>query len=504
MNLSSLFFMIPTLIFGSISSAQVATVLAIPVAAKPLVFVSAENSRIEFVGTHSGDDPKPSLGGFKEFSGLVGVNPAAGKLESLELSFSIGSTWTEFEKQTGILLSADFFEQPKFRVANFLSTKITPSIDGQCLVKGDLTLHGTTAELLFPASMKMENGGLILSSEFDLDRTDYGMEEMADGVEKNVANKFFVGKPDREAEKKADEPQQKQYAATIDALVTLGRPIVLAHTAGEDAFPGSSLFAFGESVKAGVDMLDMNVVLTKDGVLIVQHDDTVDRVTNGTGAVADLTYAEIAVLDNAYWFTASCGVCRDQPETEYLYRGIRTGDKPSPEGYTADDFNIPTFRQLVKRFPNIPLNVEIKGKGAPAQAAADVLAVELAELGRSDATVVVSFDDAIVDYFHQIAPNVEVSAGRKVLTAYVLEGTRQPDGMRILQLPYESSGVQVITPELIARAKADGFPIWVWPNSRDLEKYDSYLSFLEQGIMGLNINFPAQAVQAVEDFASSR
>ena len=300
------------------------------------------------------------------------------------------------------------------------------------------------------------------------------------------------------------QPPQQQYAATIDELLALGRPIVLAHTAGEDEFPASSLFGFEESVKAGVDMLDMNVLLTKDGVLIVQHDDTVDRVTNGIGAVADLTYAEIAALDNAYWFTASCGACRDQPEADYLYRGIRTGDKPAPDGYTADDFAIPTFRQLVERFPDIPLNVEIKGEGAPAQAAADVLAAELAELDRSDATVVASFDDSIVDYFHQIAPDVEVSAGLDVLTAYVLDGTPPPAGMRILQLPPEFSGLQVITPELIARATADGFPIWVWPNDRDLENYETYLAFLEQGIMGLNINFPAQGVQAVQEFVSSQ
>lgn len=293
------------------------------------------------------------------------------------------------------------------------------------------------------------------------------------------------------------------YAATIDDLLALGRPIVLAHTAGEDEFPASSLFGFGESVKAGVDMLDMNVLLTKDGVLIVQHDDTVDRVTNGTGAVADLTYAEIAALDNGYWFTVACGACRDQPEGDYLYRGIRTGDTPAPDGYTADDFAIPTFRQLVERFPDIPLNVEIKGSGEPAMAAADVLAAELAELDRAAATVVASFDDAIVDYFHQVAPTVEVSAGLNVLTAYVLEGTAPPAGMRILQLPPEFSGIEVITPELVARAAADGFPIWVWPNDRDLENLDAYRDFLDQGILGLNINFPAQGVRAVQEFMAA-
>lgn len=295
------------------------------------------------------------------------------------------------------------------------------------------------------------------------------------------------------------EPAQ-QYAATVDELLAIGRPIVLAHTAGEDEFPASTMYGFGESVKAGVDMLDMNVQLTKDGVLIVHHDDTLDRATNGVGAVADFTYAELALFDDAYWFTKDCGACADRPADEYLYRGIRTGDVPAPAGYTADDFKIPTFRELVERYPDIPLNVEIKGSGDPAKAAADVLLAELTELGRASATVVASFDDEVVSYFRSIAPEIEVSPGLGVLTAYVLDGTAVPDGMRILQLPPEYSGLQVLTPELIARTKADGLPIWVWPNDRELENYDAYLAFLQQGIEGLNINFPAQGVEAVRDF----
>ncbi len=293
------------------------------------------------------------------------------------------------------------------------------------------------------------------------------------------------------------------YAATIDELLNIGRPIVLAHTAGEDEFPASTLFAFGESVKAGVDMLDLNINITKDAELVVQHDDTVDRNTDGTGKTADLTMAEISVLDAAYWFSADCSDCRDKPEADYLYRGIRTGEQDPPAGYTADDFALPTLRQLVERFPDIPLNIEIKGEGDVAKRTADVLAVQLKELGRSEASVVASFQDDVVSYYHSIDPDTEVSPGLNVLTAYVLNSTPIPDGMRILQLPPEFSGLQVITPELVARATADGNPIWVWPNQRELENLASYKDFLEQGIVGLNINFPAQGVQAVNEFVAA-
>jgi len=293
------------------------------------------------------------------------------------------------------------------------------------------------------------------------------------------------------------------YAATIDELLALGRPIVLAHTGGEDAYPGSTLYSFAESVTDGVDMLDMNVQLTADGVLVVQHDDTVDRTTDGTGAVGGMTFAEINALDGAYWFTADCGACTDAPDEAYLYRGMRTGAVPPPAGYSPDDFAIPSFEQLVERFPDLPLNIEIKGEGPPALAAADELARLLVKLGRADASVVTSFADEVVTHFHELLPEVELSPGLDATTAWVLSGTPLPDGMRILQLPPQFNGIVVITPELVAASTAAGYPIWVWPNDRSLENEASYADYLRQGILGLNINFPAEGVAAVADFVAA-
>jgi poly(3-hydroxybutyrate) depolymerase/glycerophosphoryl diester phosphodiesterase len=290
------------------------------------------------------------------------------------------------------------------------------------------------------------------------------------------------------------------YAATIDELLHLPRPIVLAHTGGEANFPASTLFAYRESVKAGVDVLDVNVLLTKDGQLLVQHDDTVDRTTNGSGKVADLTFDQIHALDAAYWFTTACSDCHDKPAADYLYRGVRTGSVPPPSGSTADDFALPSLRQLVNTFPDIPLNIEIKGDGVPAKAAADELAKELRELHREKASVVASFQDDIVSYFHQIAPEVEVSPGLGALAAFALKQVPIPGGMRILQLPPELLGVKVITPELIAATKKAGQYIWVWPSDRTLENLDSYRHFLDEGLQGLNIDFPSEGVKAVSAY----
>jgi glycerophosphoryl diester phosphodiesterase len=288
---------------------------------------------------------------------------------------------------------------------------------------------------------------------------------------------------------------------TIDDLLALGRPIVLAHTGGEDEFPGSTMFAYGESMKAGVDMLDLNVRLTRDGVLIVQHDDSVDRQTNGTGKVADMDFAAIHALDNAYWFTTDC-TCNDRPDTAYIYRGIRTGERPPPPGYTADDFAVPTLRELITRFPDVPLNIEVEGDGDAAVATARELLTELGQLDRLDGTVVSAFDDATIAAVHQLAPDVVVSPGLAASAAWVLKGTPLPAGERILQLPPRYDDVDVLTPDVIARSHAAGYLIWVWPDDRALENAAGYAHLLAMGLDGLNINFPATGVAAVQAFGA--
>jgi glycerophosphoryl diester phosphodiesterase len=288
-------------------------------------------------------------------------------------------------------------------------------------------------------------------------------------------------------------------ARTVADLLALGRPIVLAHTGGENQFPGSTMFAFGESMRAGVDMLDLNVQLTKDGVLVIQHDDTVDRTTNGTGNVADMDLATIQALDDAYWFTTAC-TCPGHPDGDYVYRGIRTGERPPPAGYTADDFNVPTLRQLIERYPDVPLNIEIEGDGQRGIDGATALISELTALGRLDATVISAFDDSVITAVRQLAPTAEISPGLTTSAGWVLNDQPLPAGERILQLPPRFEDVEVLTPEVVARSHAAGYVIWVWPNDDALETADGYASLLQMGLDGLNINYPASGVAAVTDF----
>ena len=287
---------------------------------------------------------------------------------------------------------------------------------------------------------------------------------------------------------------------TIQQLLDLGRPIVLAHAGGEDQHPHSTPYGYAESARAGVDMLDFDVQLTHDGVLVVQHDDTTGRTANADLVVAETDYADLAALDNAYWFTAAC-TCTGQPESAYTLRGVRTGAKPPPPGYTPDDFIIPRFSDIAQRFPELPVNIEIKGTGAPAVAAATELAKELTDLDLLDNAVVTSFDDSVVNAFHALAPSVELTPGLALSSAWILNGTPLPIGMRILQLPPVYGDIQVLTAKSISDSHAAGYVIWVWPNDRIWENPDGYAKLLAMGLDGLNINVPDQGVEAVRTFS---
>ena len=282
-------------------------------------------------------------------------------------------------------------------------------------------------------------------------------------------------------------------ATTVEETLALGRPVVLAHASGENVHPHSSPYGYAESVKAGVDILDMDVQLTKDGVLIIQHDDTVDRTTESTGKVSELTFEQIHALDNAYWWTAEC-TCKGQPDDAYVYRGIRPGFTDAPEGYGPEDFAVAKFADIAAEYPDHLLNIEIKGTFPDAVPAAQKLADELAMLGAESRAVVTSFDDEVLAAFAKMAPNVELTPGLDTTAAYVLSETPLPEGMRILQVPPEYEGIEVLTDALVARAHADGYVLWIWPNEREWENAEGYKKLLDMGVDGINAADPLTAL----------
>src|SRR5690349_9342520 len=80
------------------------------------------------------------------------------------------------------------------------------------------------------------------------------------------------------------------------------RPLVIAHGGGQGLRPPNTLEAFEHSVALGCDVLEMDLHLTKDGVLVTLHDDTIDRTSDGTGRASDFTLAELKAKNFGFKF----------------------------------------------------------------------------------------------------------------------------------------------------------------------------------------------------------
>lgn len=288
-------------------------------------------------------------------------------------------------------------------------------------------------------------------------------------------------------------PSVVAAAPTIDELLAREEPLLIAHGGGDQETPHSTMFAYHQAAAAGADVLELDVLATVDDVLIVQHDLTVDGTTGSSGVVAELTYAEIDALDNAYWFAEECWPCRDLPDESYLYRGVRTGERPPPDDFVADDFSVATLQEVAESFPELPLDIEIKGEGAQALHVAELLAAELDRLGRIDSVVVVSFDDDVIDAFHELAPDVAISPGTDRLTIWVLTGAPLDERFAIVQIPPFAQGFEVATVETIATAHEQGLEVWVWPDdAATQENRRFYAELLARGVDGIIAGRPSQ------------
>ena len=271
------------------------------------------------------------------------------------------------------------------------------------------------------------------------------------------------------------------------------RVLNIAHQGGEDEFPSNTLYAFKRSVKAGADMLELDVGVTEDGKVVVSHDVTLDRTTNGKGRIAARPLRRIRRLDAAYWFAKDDDAYRhDRPRRAYKLRGIATGDRRPPDGYKRSDFRVPTLSQVLRAFPETPITIEVKGRTRAEEDAeyvrnAEVLARLLRKQDRRD-LIVTSFRQQAVDRFHALAPEIGVAPGVDGAAAFLLAGGSPGAGVVAFQMPitFELGGtpIAVTTAENVAKAHAAGYAWHTWL-SDDGESRATWRTLLDQCVDGV-------------------
>ncbi|MDZ4686734.1 MAG: YceI family protein [Planctomycetaceae bacterium] len=188
-----------------LSVGVLAAVLTAPVnAAEPVnvkdgkALLAPDNTRLQFVCAHLGDKPDPRTGTFAKFTGAVEADASTKTLKSLSLEIDANSLTTEIAKLTAHLKSPDFFDTREHPKAGFVGKKFMPgAAAGEFKVTGDLTLHGVTKEISVPVKAAFTGSGLTVTSEFAIDRSEFGMKYGLDKVEKNVTITFVIGEKNK-------------------------------------------------------------------------------------------------------------------------------------------------------------------------------------------------------------------------------------------------------------------------------------------------------------------
>lgn len=165
-------------------------------------YIVRAESTIGFIGSkvtgsHSG--------GFKNITGKINV--ADGKIVGTpEIKIAMESTWTDQNRLTGHLKSADFFDVPNFPVATFAVTRIEPSGARQN-VTGNLNLHGVTKSVSFPASIQITDDTVSLKAEFAINRREFNINYA--GKANDLIRDDVVIKLDLQATPGAPRPQDQ-------------------------------------------------------------------------------------------------------------------------------------------------------------------------------------------------------------------------------------------------------------------------------------------------------
>ena len=192
----------------------------------------------------------------------------------------------------------------------------------------------------------------------------------------------------------------------------IDRPLVIAHQGGDGIRPGDTMVAFEHAVQIGADVLEMDAHITGDGQIVLMHDERVDRTTDGTGLIEDMTLEDLRQLDAAYQWS-------------------NDGGKTFP--YRGQGIQVPTLEELFQKFPAMRYVIEIKLTRNPIDQPLCDLIRGYNMQGR---VMIASFHDEAMQGFRATCPEVATSASRGEVTKFVLLGKILLSGL--VTPPYES------------------------------------------------------------------
>lgn len=222
----------------------------------------------------------------------------------------------------------------------------------------------------------------------------------------------------------------------------------IAHRGASGTFPENTLSAFRAAIEAGADMCELDVQLSRDGAVVVIHDDTVERTTDGKGEVAELTLEELKRLDAGAKFKN--GPCKGE--------------------------RIPTLDEVFAATSGkCGLNIELKAGGLEHQVAQIMRA-----RNALDDSIVSSFDWEYLNKIQQLHFNIRVA----------LLAEEKPVELMINAVAMRAHAINprwdMVTPDLCKAAHDRGLKVYTWTVDAD----ERMRALIECGVDGIMTNYP--------------
>lgn len=241
----------------------------------------------------------------------------------------------------------------------------------------------------------------------------------------------------------------------MHSAFTSSRPLVFAHRGGSGIGPENTIEAFDRGLAAGADGLELDVRLSRDGVVVVHHDPLLDRTTRASGPLHGRTAAELAAL------------------------------------------SVPTLGDVLARYPQRPIIVELKEAGGEL---ARAVVEEVRRARATDSVCLGSFSGRALKAARRCEPAMATSAGHfEVRMALYRSWVHLPPGRvpyQAFQVPETSGATRVVSPRFVRLAHQAGLAVQVWTvdDPQDIRR------LLEWGVDGIISDRPDIAAQVVGDW----
>jgi len=248
-------------------------------------------------------------------------------------------------------------------------------------------------------------------------------------------------------------------------FASLTPPLHISHRGGSALAPENTMVAFRAAVEQHrTDMLELDVHATSDGELVVFHDPTLERCTDGQGPIDALSWAQLSRLDAAFHF-------------------VDPGGRPA----RGQAVRVPRFTELLDAFPTLRLNVEVKSQRA-LEPFVELLRRRPGDLRR---LCLGSEHDAIAAALAAALPGACLFYPANALAAFVIsarsgEAVERDPRYHVLDMPVEWEGVTVFDEQVVAAAR-DG---QVWVNVWTIDDPAVMRRLIAQGVGGIMTDRP--------------